>query len=334
MFLVTGANGLLGSFICRHLLSKHIPFKALVRENSDLSLLNDIEEDICFVKGDVCDIYSLEDALESVETVIHTAAVVSFHASDEANMYHVNVQGTANLVNACLKSRVPNLVHVSSIAALGRNKHIKVIDENVKWENSDLNTAYAKSKYLSELEVWRGHMEGLKVIVVNPSVILGPGDFNKSSTQIFKFAWEEKPYYTSGSLNFIDVRDVTDIIWQLIQQEKYRERYILNNDSVSYKEILNLIAENFGKKKPKLKVPPFLLHAAVIWEGIRSFFSRSKPLLTKESLQLTRKAFAYSNEKIVTELNHKFIPLEDTIRWTCQEFIKKKHSKNLHFQLN
>jgi dihydroflavonol-4-reductase len=330
MYLITGANGLLGSSICRFFLDKKVPFKALKRKNSDLSLLNDVKDKINWVEGDILDVFAIEEALEDIHTVIHSAAVVSFHDNDKNIIFKINVEGTTNLVNSCLKKGVPNFLHISSIAAIGRTKNSHIIDEETKWENSEYNSNYARSKYIAELEVWRGHMEGLKVIVVNPSVILGPGDFNKSSAKIFHFAYDEKPFYTAGSLNYVDVRDVTNIIWQLLEQNKFGERFILNAGQVTYKELLDKISENFNKKKPQFKVPPILINAAVKWEKFKSVFTGKRPLLTKETIQLSKKAFEYSNSKIVKTLDYKFIPLEESVKWTCQEFLKRINSQNLH----
>jgi dihydroflavonol-4-reductase len=326
MYFVTGASGLIGSFICRELLQREIPFKALKRENSSLKLLEDVEKKIHWVTGDILDPLFLQKELHGVDTVIHSAAVVSFHDDDKYELFNTNIEGTKNLVNASLLENVRHFIHISSVAALGRTKDATIIDEETKWENSDFNTNYAKTKYLSELEVWRGHMEGMKSLIINPSVVLGPGDWNKSSTQIFKYVWNEKPFLPKGSLNYIDIRDLIDILFQLIDKKIFGERFILNTGNISYDELLDLIAKNFSKKKPSFKINGLMLKTAVYLEKWRSAITGSRPLLTKESTQLGRKAFIYNNKKVVDTLKFQFRPITKTVEWVCKELTKKEEN--------
>ncbi len=219
--LITGATGLVGSATARRFLADGHSVSVLHRPDSDRSLLQDVEDRIQWIEGDILDVLSLEKALENVEYVVHAAAVVSFVPRDEAAMVKVNVEGTANVVNACLKRGIRKLCHVSSVAALGRphprtieqDKPV-VIDETQRWEDSPNNSAYAKTKYLAELEVWRGISEGLPAVIVNPSLILGEGDWQKSSTQLFKYVYDGKPFYTEGTVNYVDVQGYCRRYWQ------------------------------------------------------------------------------------------------------------------------
>src|SRR5690606_16049507 len=176
--------------------------------------------------------------------------------------------------------------------ALGRKKEIPVVTEETYWENSSYNTNYATSKHFSELEVWRGMEEGLNGLIVNPSVVLGPGNWGHGSTKIFKYVWDQNPFYSLGEMNLIDVRDVAEIIWKLNGEDKAnRQRFILNAAKMTYKEIFFKIADAFGKKRPGLKAGPVL--AALAWrlEAAKSFITGSKPLITKETANLSRIAF-------------------------------------------
>lgn len=122
MIFITGCNGLIGSFIARKLLSKGENILALRRINSDMSLLKDIEKSIEWVEGDISDTVILNKAMEQCDTVIHTAAIISFSPSKRDLMYQVNVEGTANVVNAALKNKIQKFCYISSIAAIGRKK--------------------------------------------------------------------------------------------------------------------------------------------------------------------------------------------------------------------
>ncbi|MTI30685.1 SDR family NAD(P)-dependent oxidoreductase, partial [Xanthovirga aplysinae] len=299
MILVTGANGLLGSFICRKLLNEGQEFKALKRASSDLKLLQEIKHLIHWETADLADSTALYQVLEGVDVVFHCAAMVSFDRRDSKAMYHINVEGTKTLVDTCLERGVQKFVHISSIAAIGKGeKEDSIVNEGTQWVNSEASTSYAKTKHLAELEVWRGEMEGLKTIIVNPSVILGPGDWNKSSCRIFKYLWEEKPYYTDGDLNYVDVRDVADMLYQLYLSGTHGERYILNAGRVSFSDLFNRISQNFEKRTPKIKVGKSLIRMAISFERLRSFLTRSKPLIPEESKQFSGKKPNYDNTKI------------------------------------
>ena len=173
--LVTGATGFLGAYLLRQLVTQGHAIRALRRANSPMHLVEDIADLVEWVEADILDIVALETAFEGVTHVYHCAAMVSFHPRDVDRMMKINVEGTANIVNLSLSFGVQKLVHVSSIAAVGRSKERPQLDESSKWTTSKLNTNYAISKYMGEQEVWRGHAEGLAVGIVNPAIILGSG---------------------------------------------------------------------------------------------------------------------------------------------------------------
>ncbi|MBL6444834.1 NAD-dependent epimerase/dehydratase family protein [Fulvivirga sp. 29W222] len=328
MILVTGANGFLGSYICRKLLKEQFPFIAMVRPSSDLSLLEDILENITIHEGDILDTESFTTVLEEVDDIIHCAAIVSYNAKDRQKMNEVNIAGTRNIVNLALTNPNKYFIHVSSVAALGRNKHSGRVDENNKWENSKWNTSYGESKYLAELEVWRAIMEGLNAVIINPSVILGPGNWDKSSAKLFKYVWNEKPFYTSGVLNYVDVRDVADIVFKLLNKRVSGERYIINADNIPIKDFFEKIASAFNKKAPRIKANGFLLKLARMSQSIKSLFTGSSPTITRETARVGDSKIYFDNSKIKSELNHNFVTLSNTINWTCEFYLKKNLTKN------
>jgi dihydroflavonol-4-reductase len=321
--LITGANGLVGSRTARRFAEANFEVFALCRSGSDLSLLDDISTKIKIIEGDILDINSLEKALENIDFVVHTAAVVSYSPKDRDNMYKVNVEGTANVVNICLEKKIKKLCYISSIAALGKpnasteNILGGVIDENQKWEDSPLNSHYAKSKYQGELEVWRGQAEGLDTVIVNPSVILGEGDWNKSSTQLFKYVYNEHKFYTEGNLNYVDVKDVVEAVFQLTISEINNERFVLNSGTITYRDFFVKVANVFHKNPPTKSISPFFIE--ILWriEAIRSFFTQKSPLITKETAKNARTKFAYKNEKIRQALGFEFTNFDETIFRVC-----------------
>jgi len=326
MIAVTGANGLLGSFIIRKLIDLRLPFVALKRTGSDTSLLADVADAITWREADVLDVIALEEALEGVTVVIHTAAIVSFNPRRAMEVMEHNVEGTRHVVDACLRRQIPRLVHISSIAALGRQKKQNIIDEHARWEESPLNSVYGESKYRSELEVFRGQEEGLSTVIVNPSVILAPADWQRSSAQLFKYIWDEKPFYTDGFINCVDVRDVADIVCRLMSSPISGERFIVNAGRMTFYDFFQAIASRFQKKAPSIKLGKTFLQIASRVETLRCRITGQEPLLTRETARLSGTDFQYPNTKIKKALSFEFQPIEATLDWCCQYYMTKRLS--------
>ncbi|RLD62426.1 MAG: hypothetical protein DRJ01_06200, partial [Bacteroidetes bacterium] len=281
MILVTGGTGLLGSHLIFDLLKTEKQIVVLKHSENSISKINhsfsyytDKPEEylnrIKWVDGDVLDYYSLLDAMDDVSQIYHCAALVSFNPSDKKNLYKINVAGTANVVNAALEKNIDKLLFVSSIGALGSARNGNPIDENSEMTDSTSKSDYSKSKYLAELEVFRGINEGLKAVIVNPSVILGANNWQENINDFFSTIWNGLNYYTLGRTGFVDVRDVSNAMILLMNSEIEDERFILNSENLSYQEIFNLVADSLNKNKPKFYASPFLTNIAWRFE----FFKR------------------------------------------------------------
>ena len=330
MVLITGCTGLVGSATARELLKNGYPVRALARPNSDRSLVKDIESQINWVEGDILDVASIEAALVGVSHVIHAAAIVSFAPSQRKMMFKTNVEGTANVVNACLRTNIKKLCFVSSIAALGRpdlsrlqaekRSEAIVIDENQKWEQSSLNSNYAKSKRLAELEVWRGVAEGLSAVVVNPSVVLGEGNWRFSSAQLFKYVFDQKPFYTQGTVNVVDALDVARAVRLLLFSSIEGERFILSAGALTYQALFGKIADGFEKNPPTIKVTNLM--AQIVWrfEAVRSWLTGKAPLITRETAKTARTNFVMDSTKIKRELGFEFGQIDQSISRICKYF--------------
>lgn len=320
MIAVTGANGLLGSYIVRLLHERKTPFVALKRKGSDTKHLNDLTGHIIWRDADVTDIFSLQESLADVTGIIHTAGMVSFNPRNAEKVFQTNTFGTQNIVNVALTLGIKRLLHVSSVSALGRQKDQTEVDERNKWVESPLNSYYAQSKYTAELEVFRGQEEGLSTVVINPSVILGYSNWDKSSSQLFKYAWQQKPFYMGGAMNFVDVRDVASIALQLFDSSIENERFILNAGSVPFKNLFDTLAGNFGKKGPFIKVDkPFLAPLAAL-ESLRTRLMGTEPIITRETARLAGTHYYYKAEKIKKALNFQFQTFETTAQWCCERY--------------
>ncbi len=329
MVAVTGANGLLGSFIVRELIKKSVPFVAFKRKNSDTSLLDDVNDHITWRDADVLDTVELEKAFDGVTRVIHTAAVVSYNSRLATQVMDINTSGTRFVINEALARGVTRFIHVSSVAALGRQKNQKVIDETNQWIDSPTHTVYAKSKYLAELEVFRAYEEGLNVAIVNPSVILAPADWNRSSARIFRYVWDEKKFYSDAVLNYVDARDVAEITVRLLDNTTVSgERFVLNAGKISLSDLFGKIATRFGKRPPRIKLSKLTLKTLARVEAIRSRLTGADPLITPETARLAGADFIYDNTKIKNSLSFDFQPIDATLDWCCRYYEEKKRVKN------
>lgn len=319
--LVTGATGLIGSHVVRRLLTLGRPVSALYRPQNGHGLLADVADKLAWVDGDLLDIPSLEMAITAGIDVIHCAAIVSFVPKDRDRMEQINVEGTANLVNVCLVAGVRKLAYLSSVAALGRpeakgpatNQPI-VLTEDQKWEESPLNSAYAKTKYRAELEVWRGSAEGLPVVMVNPTVVLGKGDWTRSSTQLIKYVHDEKRFYTEGDINYVDVLDVAEAIVKLLHSNVVNERFILNAGVLPYRDFLTRLANALGKRPPTIRVPPGLAGILARVEAVRSWLTGTVPLITPETARGASHHYYYPGNRIAQVIDFQYRALDATLK--------------------
>jgi nucleoside-diphosphate-sugar epimerase len=333
MILVTGGTGFLGSHLLYHLVQSGQKVRAIRRKTSTFDILNRVflfyksdferhNRQIEWVEADINDYFALEDCLDGVREVYHAAALVSFQPGEKETMQRINARGTANLVNACLAGSVRKFCHVSSIAALGRAENEQVINEEVTWKSSRRNSNYAVSKYTAELEVWRGMEEGLPAFIVNPSVILGPGEINSGSTRLIKTVAKGLRFYTGGMNGFVDVRDVVKAMMLLMESDVVSERFILSAENLSYQQVFRLIARFLDAPEPRIKAS--LWQSEFYWrfEFLRGWLSGKKPLVTRETARTANNTYLYDGTKITRTLPFIYITVEDSIRDACSFYGK------------
>jgi nucleoside-diphosphate-sugar epimerase len=321
MIFVTGGTGLIGKFLLQALRARGLPVRALYRSTWPADAPAGIE----WVQGDLLDTEFLREALTpGVTHVFHCAGLVSYAPQDEELLQTVNVLGTAAIVDACLERPGIRLAYVSSVAALGSPPANTIVangpqpvTEAASWDLGATHPAYATSKYLAELEVWRGVAEGLAAVVVNPSVVLGPGDWSRSSTRLLRYAHQEHWFYTRGYLNFVDVRDVVAHLLHLtldLPQLK-GERYVLNAGSILLADFFAQAATAMRRRPPTVAVPNWA--AEIIWraEHARAMLTGARPLITKDTARAGRQPVVYDNTKVQQATGLSFRPLTDTIAW-------------------
>ena len=320
MILVTGASGFLGSELVKQLVANGESVRIIVRPSSDISHLASIKDKIEIMEGDILDVPSLEIAMDGIEKIYHSAAVIGYDDSFYDSMYKCNIEGTANVVNVALTKGIKKLLHVSSIAAIG-GKPNDLISEETKWEKNEWTTHYGITKMLAEREVWRAEKEGLEVVMVNPGIILGSSsNENKATMRVFKrIASGKMPFYSNGTNGFIDVRDVARICMQLMNSQIHSERFILINQNLSFKDYFERIAKRLNVQPPKRTLNKTLGNVFLFADWMASTLSRRKRSFTKEIFKVSMEHFEYSNEKIKRQLDYTFIPFDETIDTIAQQ---------------
>jgi nucleoside-diphosphate-sugar epimerase len=317
MVVITGASGLLGSIIAETFASRKVPVTGLYNQSKPT------QSSISWVQCDVTDYPTLVKIVKNAECVIHVAAIVSFAQKHKEKMFAINVDGTANVVNASLAAGVKRLVHISSVAAIGKPANESILTEKTTWTHASKPSNYGQSKHLAELEAFRGEAEGLSVASVNPSIILAAGNTHRSSGKIIQYVQDERPFYVDGYLNYVDARDVAEMVWQLYNNPKAKGRYIASAGTVTWHDLFNGIGSRLGKKPPSIKVSPVMARLAAAIEWIRSTVMGSEPLITKETAKIARQKITYSNDRAVKDLGIKFRSLSDTLDWCCGSNLSK-----------
>lgn len=322
MILVTGGTGFLGAYIIKNLVERGQSVRAIRRSSKlpffiDEAVWNKVE----WVEGDVLDVVSLTEAMRGVDSVVHSAAIVSFTKEKRKEMYRVNIDGTENVVNIALESGVRRLLHVSSVAALGRTTNASTVTEDKKWEDNKNNTHYAITKHHAELHAWRGIAEGLEGVIINPSTILGYGNWHQSSCAIFKNAYRSFPWYTKGVNGFVGIEDTAEAAVRLLLSDINEKRFIVNAENRSFQWLLNTLAEGFGKNPPQRYANRTMSEVAWRMEKLKGFFTGSKPLLSKETAKVAHSQTSFDNTALLAALPvFAFAPLESVIKKACGQY--------------
>jgi dihydroflavonol-4-reductase len=320
MILVTGGTGLLGTHLILHLHSIGLRPRALYRAH----IPDVIKDKAEWVKGDVLDVIALEEAMQGVKQVYHVAGYVSFNPKHKAGMYKINIEGTANVVNACLEAEVDKLVHVSSVAALGRIRVDGPINESMNWTEETSNSEYGRTKFLAEMEVWRGIGEGLNAVMVNPVIIIGEhGDWTKGSMNIFRNIYNGFKWFTTGSTGFVDADDVAKAMVLLMESPATAERFVISAENLPYKNMFDMIADAFGVKRPYTKVTPLI--SAIVWriEKIKSMLTGKDPLITRETAKTGMTLATFDNSKFLKMFPaFSYKPMSLSVKRICESLKK------------
>ncbi|HSM47844.1 MAG TPA: NAD-dependent epimerase/dehydratase family protein [Draconibacterium sp.] len=333
MIFVTGGTGLVGAHLLYELTLAGKSVKALKRETSDLQQVlktfsyysdkpNELFKQIEWINGDILDYFGLEKILEGVTEIYHCAAIVSFDPKERKRMIANNVEGTANLVNAALEKGVRKICHVSSVAALGRLDEQQLITEETNWVPSKKISGYSESKFFSEVEIWRGIEEGLNAVIVNPSIILGPANWETGSAKMFKTVWDGMKFFTRGVTGFVDVRDVVKAMILLMDEQYFEkiknQRFLISSENLSYETVFCQIADALAKPRPKYNASGGLMEMVwrVLW--IISLLTRKSPLITRETAANSNVKRKFDGSKIKNYFDFEYLPVSESIKQTSE----------------
>ncbi|MFO7656845.1 MAG: NAD-dependent epimerase/dehydratase family protein [Bacteroidales bacterium] len=334
MVLVTGGTGLIGSHLLYELASQHDKITAIKRPGSNTERVlkifgyyscnaQELFNKITWADAELNDLSALVPVFKNAVMVYHCAGLVSFDRKLKKKLFEVNAEGTSNVVNLCLGSDVKKLCFVSSIASLGEYDAMKPVDEDAKWKPGKKSGVYALSKYKAELEVWRANAEGLNTIVVNPSVVIGPGIWDSPLGKMLGQVKKGMPFYTLGSTGYVDVRDVARIMVMLMQSDISGEQFLISSENLRFKELLEIISELTGNKKPYIYASPVLTNLAQKINSFVSTFTGNSPAITKDSAKIAHKTFLYSSEKVKRRLGYEFIPVTESLRFTIEKYLSE-----------
>lgn len=339
MIFVTGGTGLIGSHLLFELVSAGKKVKALKRKTSNLQQVlkifacyhkkpEQLFKQIDWVDGDILDYFGLEKILAGAEEVYHCAAIVSFSRKERKKMIQNNVEGTANIVNAALETGVKKFCHVSSVSALGGNQNGYSTDELTNWIPSKRVTGYSQSKFFSETEIWRGIEEGLNAVIVNPSIVLGPGNWETGSSRLFKTVWDGLNFYTKGVTGFVDVKDVVKVMVMLMEDNNFEncknQRYLLNAENLSYQELFRQIARALNKPAPKYFASRFIMELA--WRGafVYGLMAKNTPALSRETALAANSKSLFDGTKITRTIDFDYTSVADSIKQTAGFLLQDK----------
>ncbi|MFM2317061.1 MAG: hypothetical protein RLZZ155_1393 [Bacteroidota bacterium] len=327
MNFVTGATGLIGSHLVLRLVEEGMPVTALFRNEKGQSEVYNLfqfygKENLFplveWVKGDVEDADDMYELTEGADIVFHCAAIVSYHKKEASRMLEVNINGTKNVVNACIENDVKHLIHISSISALGDSKG-EIIDEETPRNFNDYHSNYSKGKYLSEQEVWRGVQEGLNATILNPGVIFGPNNCTRSSGTMIARIDKGLPALPAGGSGIVSVLDVVEVMVLAAKQAPTNERYILCAENVRMSELFTKIANALHVKIGKNIAKKWQIVLVYYMEALIELFTGKRATITREIIRNYDEVKQFDGSKVTRAFEFQyrdtFTSIEDTIMY-------------------
>jgi len=308
--LVTGATGCVGSNVAAALLERGYAVRAMHRPTSVLTALEGLEVEL--VVGDLFDPESLARAMEGCELVFHVAAVSDYWRTPAEAIYRVNVEGTRNVVEAALRAGVQRLVYTSSVGALGVPPDGRLLDERATFNLPPRRFPYGHSKHLAEGVVRDGVARGLDAVVVNPAAVMGPRDVHWIGGSLLLEVQRGKAWFAPpGGTCWAAATDVG--MGHVLAAERGRtgERYILGGENLTHREVVEVVAEVVGGRRPAVTFPRFVMD---VLTPLVMVAGRALPLpLSAEQVWLSARWIYCDSGKAARELGYTSIPFRAAV---------------------
>lgn len=309
---LTGASGLLGKEILSQLLASNYVVKQLSRKPQGPTSTAKL------IVGDLLDPVSYDVALEGVDTIIHCAAMISYNSKDRKQLYRVNVEGTRSLINAALFYGIKNFIFISSAATMVRSADELLVSDQAVGQPV-FRSYYAETKYLAELEVWRGAAEGLNVCILNPSLILGDASWDQSSMQIFQKVKAGLSFYPPGNVGLIAANDIARIVLKVLNESLWNKQFLLNAESWTYQKFLNAIAKSLDQAPINKEASKFTAQLLSFIDRIATRVVNKKSLINQETIRTSFSKLTYRDELSRTILQPEYQPIQERIYKLCRK---------------
>ena len=314
MILVTGGTGMVGAHVLLACAKKNLPTLAIYRTKTRLELVDrffkrvapqnpEYFDQIQWHQADLNDLVKLDEVFAKATKVYHCAAKVSFAEHHTEKLLKTNIEGTANVVNLSLKYKVEKFAFVSSIAALGVEPTVPLVNEEHPWNSNESHTPYAYSKFGAELEVWRASQEGLDVVIVNPGIILGSHFWERSSGNLIKRVAQRMWFYPTGNVGIVALDDVVTVLVKLMESPLKNKRFILVAKNLKYKKLIFKIAQVLDVKKPKFSLSKTLLYLLYILDKTIYAIGLKKSFLNRATIKSLCSEQQYDGSKIEKTLD-------------------------------
>lgn len=320
--LLTGATGFVGSAVLRRLVAAGHDVRVLARPDGDRRNTQGIECET--VEGDLNDDASLQRAVQGCDALFHVAADYRLWVADPGELYRTNEGGTTSLFRAAGDAGVNRIVYTSSVATLGIHSDGTPATEETPVTLEDMVGDYKRSKFIAEAAVTKMiREEGLPIVIVNPSTPIGPRDIKPTPTgrMIVEAAMGRMPAYVDTGLNVVHVDDVADGHMSAFAKGRVGERYILGGTDLPLQKILEKIAHIVGRNPPRIKLPRTpLFPLAYMCEWLARLRNAGEPMLTVDSLRMSRKRMYFSSQKAISSLEYRPRSADDALRDAIEWF--------------
>lgn len=325
---VTGGTGFVGANLIRLLLHEKYTVRALIRSTSQLDNLQGL--DIEIVRGNLGN-PELGQLMTGCQVCFHVAAHYSLWQKDRDLLYRHNVLGTRNLLAAARQAGIERTVYTSSVAAIGVGKNGAVVDETHQSPLEELVGHYKKSKFLAEQEAVNAVQAGQDVVIVNPSSPIGAWDIKPTPTGdiVLRFLRRQMPVYLDTGLNFIDVRDVAWGHLLALLNGKTGDRYILGNQNLALKALLDYLAQITGIQAPQHSVPAWLPFTVAWIDEILLAQLGKSPSVPIDGVQMAKQHMYYNPSKAVRELGLPQTPIEQALKNAVDWFLAQGYVSNM-----